>query len=153
MLLGSTGCVVDAAFKVADGVPRAVGEAHRKRVVAPWAGRYFFAECRPDAPEMCWTYDVIVDSSGMATVRADGADLAIHVTSKPEVEQGALSLEFDYYIDGNPDRAFFHAPFVKREGFGAGERLATLGIARDGRRCLVFASLRSPLGSRWLCAP
>jgi hypothetical protein len=149
--LALSACVVDQAIKAVDSVPRAVSEASRTHAVSPWAGRYLFSECRPTAPDACWTYDVVVDSSGTATVRADGAGFAVHVTSKPEVEQGSLTLPFEYYIDGNPDDAFFHAPFVKRKGFDAGELLATIVHGRDGRRCLVFAALRSPLGSRAVC--
>jgi hypothetical protein len=151
--LGAEGCVVDQTLKAVDSVPRAVSEASRKSSVSPWRGRYVFSECRPNAPDACWTYEIVVDSEGTATVRADGAELAIHVMSKPEVEDGALRLPFTYYLDGNPDDAFFHSPFGQRKGFGAGALLATIGRNREGRQCLLLAALRSPLGSRIVCAP
>jgi hypothetical protein len=152
-VLGLTGCVVDTALKAVDSVPRAVSEASRKRAVSPWAGRYLFLECSPSSAAVCWSYEVVLDSSGTATVRADGADLAIHVTSKPEAEGASLRLPFAYYNDGNPDDAFFHSPFERRKGFSAGELLATIGRDRTGRACLVFGALRSPLGSRVVCVP
>jgi hypothetical protein len=147
-----TGCVVDATLKAADSVPRAISEASRRHALSRWAGRYLFSECRPDAPGICWTYEILLDGSGTATVRADGADLAIHVASKAETEDGTLRLPFEYYVDGNPDDAFFHVPFAERKGFRAGELLATIGNDREGRWCFVFGSLRSPLGTRMICA-
>jgi hypothetical protein len=154
--LALTGCVVDrvvdTGIKAVDGVPRAIGEASRTHSVSAWTGSYSFLECRPNAPDICFTYEIVVDSSGDATVRADGADLAIHVTSKPEVDDGSLQLPFAYYIDGNPDDGFFHSPFEKRKGFAAGQLLATMRHDHDGRGCLLFVALRSPLGSRMLCA-
>jgi hypothetical protein len=152
-MLGIAGCLVDNALKAVDSVPRAISESSRRKAVAPWVGRYRFLECAPTAPDACWSYDVAIDSSGTATVRADGPDLAIHVVSKPESEDGTLRLPFAYYIDGNPDDGYIHAPFEKRRGFPAGELLATMGRARDGRTCLVFAALRSSLRSRMVCAP
>jgi hypothetical protein len=152
-LLGLTGCIVDTALKAVDSVPRAVGEASRKRAVSPWAGRYLFSECSLASPGVCWTYDVLLDSSGTATVRADGAGLSVHVTSKPEAEGASLRLPFAYYNDGNPDDGFIHSPFERRKGFSAGELLATIGRDPTGRACLAFGALRSPLGSRVVCAP
>jgi hypothetical protein len=142
--LGPAGCIVDVPFKLAD----AASEASRRHGVSPWTGHYVFSECRPDATDACWTYDVFVDSEGDAAVRADGPDLAIHVVSKPEVEDGALRLPFHHYIDGNPDDDVIHLPFQKRSGFPAGELLGAIG---PDRRCLAFAALRSPLASRRVC--
>jgi hypothetical protein len=152
--VGASGCVVDQALKVGDAVPRAISEASRKQGLAPYAGRYTFSECRADAPTTCFTYDIDLDSSsGTATIRADGPDLAIHVLSDAEAEEGGvIKLPFRQYIDGNPDDSFFHLPFEDRPGFHGYEMLGKLGHDRDGHRCLVFEALKSPLGSRWVCA-
>jgi hypothetical protein len=147
----NVGCPVDVALKTADSVPRAVSEASRKHDVAPWAGRYYFTECAPNAPQpTCWVYDVVVDSDGMATVRADGPQVSTHVRSEPEVDDGFLLLKFQSYIDGNPDPPV-HLPFSGREGFNAGALLATIGHDRAGHWCLVFKELQSPLRSRVVC--
>jgi hypothetical protein len=142
--------VVDTAIKAVDAVPRAISENSRKNAVAHWTGRYVFSECRPDAPEACWKYDVVLDASGDANVLADGPNLAVHVVAKPEVDDGALQLPFHHYIDGNPDEGI-HLPFQKHKGFPAGELLAVIRRLADGRSCLVFAALRSPAGSRGVC--
>jgi hypothetical protein len=151
--VGTQACVVDQAIKAADAAPRAVSEASRKQGLAPYTGRYVFTECKPDAPSTCWTYDIELDSSGNATVRADGPELAVHVTSDAEARDGgAIKLPFGHYIDGNPDDSVVHLPFEHREGFHGYELLGTLGHDREGHRCFIFAALRSPLGSRFVCA-
>jgi hypothetical protein len=142
------GCVVDTAIKAVDSVPRTISEASRAHSVSPWTGRYLFSECAPQ--QSCWTYDVVVDGSGDATVRADGIDLAIHVNAKPEVDGASLTLPFDSYIDGNPESAL-HLPFAKPKGFRRGELLGRIGRSSTGGWCLAFGALRSPIATRMLC--
>jgi hypothetical protein len=151
ILLGTPGCPVDVALKAVDSVPRAVSEASRMRESSKWAGRYAFSECAPDATQRCWTYVVDVGRDGNATVRADGEGLAVHVRSKPEVDEGALLLPFDSYIDGAPDRPLLHLPGAEKIGFEAGDLLGGVKHDRSGRPCLVLRELRSPIGSRVLC--
>jgi hypothetical protein len=151
MLVGTPACAVDYALKSVDSVPRAISEASRTRAASKWAGRYVFTECAPDAQTTCFTYDVDVGSDGNATVRADGTGLAVHVRSKPEVDDGALVLPFASYIDGAPDRPFLHLPGAEQEGFEAGDVLGVLQYDRSGRPCLVFRALRSPMRSRAVC--
>jgi hypothetical protein len=142
------GCAVDYAIKAADSVPRAISESSRASSVASWTGRYVFSECA--SQQVCWSYEIVVDGSGDATVRADGADLAIHVNAKPEVDGAALRLPFDSYIDGNPEPTV-HLPFSKPKGFRRGEVLGRIGRSATGGWCLAFAGLRSPRATKILC--
>jgi hypothetical protein len=152
-LPATPGCAVDYALKAVDSLPRAASEAARRRSVSAWAGQYVFSECAPvGSPPACWTYDVVLGEGGMASVKADGPQLAIHAMARPTVDDGFLLLPFEYYLDGAPDRPFFHLPFHKEEGFGSGELLARMGQDRAGRICLVFAAIRSPLHTRAVCA-
>jgi len=146
-LIVLSGCVVDNAIKVVDSAPRAVSEAARSHAVAPWSGRYVFSECAQ--PQVCWTYDIVIDQS-MATVRADGPNLAIHVNARPTVEDNMLQLPFESYIDGKPDRSL-HLPFQHPEGFQGGALLARIGRNNIGRWCLLFGALQSPMRSRFIC--
>jgi len=139
---------VDYAIKAADSVPRAISESSRTHSVSPWTGRYVFSECTPQ--QICWTYEIVVDGSGDATVRADGTDLAIHVNAKPEVDGASLILPFDSYIDGNPEPAV-HLPFTKPKGFRRGELLGRIGRSGTGGWCLQFGALRSPMATKMLC--
>jgi uncharacterized protein DUF5991 len=145
---GALGCVVDQTIKAVDSVPRAISESSRAHSVSSWTGRYVFSECTPQ--QICWTYDIVVDGSGDATIRADGADLAIHVNAKPEVDGQSLTLPFDSYIDGNPEPVV-HLPFSKPKGLRRGELLGRIGRSSTGGWCLAFAALRSPMATRMLC--
>jgi len=146
--IGAFGCVVDQTIKAVDSVPRAISESSRAHSVSSWTGRYVFTECTPQ--QICWTYDIVVDGSGDATVRADGSDLAIHVNAKPEVDGATLTLPFDSYIDGNPEPTV-HLPFAKPKGFRRGELLGRIGRNNAGVWCIAFAALRSPMNTRVLC--
>jgi hypothetical protein len=146
--LAALGCVVDQTLKAVDSVPRAISESSRAHSVKSWTGRYVFSECTPE--QVCWNYEIVVDGSGDATVRADGANLAIHVRAKPEADGASITLPFESYIDGNPDPAF-HPPFYKWKGYHRGDLLGRLGHSQTGGFCLGFGALRSPRGSRMLC--
>ena len=142
------GCVVDQTIKAVDSVPRAISESSRAHSVSSWTGRYLFSECT--AQQTCWTYDIVVDGSGDATVRADGAELAVHVNAKPEADGAELTLPFDSYIDGNPEPVV-HLPFAKPKGFRRGELLGRIGRSQAGGYCLAFGALRSPMATKMLC--
>lgn len=151
------GCLVgckDVVHGAVDDVPRSIRNASRARAASAWAGTYVFSECAPSPPPApCWAYEVVVTSSGTATLKADGGDMATHVNATPRVmENETLRLAFESYIDGGPGPTFFQLGPINKQGFDKGEVLATMGRDRAGRMCLAFGALASKLATKMACA-